>query len=503
MELSNQDTIVKQEMEEIYQDRKFFGHPRGLAVLGTGNLCNSIAWAAFYAVFIYYLYAPFAKGLGFTEGQATSIMAAMGVCNSLFGIVGSWLADRVLGMRSALILGNATKALGFGLLAIPVANIEQGRILMFAALMFLCMPLMGSSNASLTAQLYHRNDDSRRDAAFTFHNIFNSLGGLLAPVVVGNLSMSNYHLGFGVAAFFAALYGACILVFSKKFFKSLGRRPANPITKEEMKKLVLVAGTVVIVLAVAISYGLLTNSITFNKLLSLITTMAFIIPLMFFAKLFSNKQFTKGEKEKFKPMRKLLLAQIVQCIVWAVTGPAILMYTDLKLDRTFMGIEFAPATFVSIGAAFALIFNPIATYLWTSTAFGKKIRSLTKMSLGFGLGSVTFFIIPLSLLLSNGKVNPLWYIACLLIDNFTGAVGGPSGISLMAKLAPKSYDTQIQTAWGQCGTIGNGIGILIFMVLNTVDKQLNFFPVIGVMLLLVAIYLRVTQNKLEKYINAE
>jgi POT family proton-dependent oligopeptide transporter len=174
------------------------------------------------------------------------------------------------------------------------------------------------------------------------------------------------------------------------------------------------------------------------------------------------------------------------------------MYTDVKIDRTFIGIEFAPATFVSIGSAFALLFNPFTTYLWTATKFGSRIRSLSKMALGTALGSISLFIYPISIALSDGKVNPLWYIAIMLIDNITGAIGGQTGVSLMAKMAPKSYETQIQTAWSQCTTIGNGISILIFMIFDTVDKQLSLFPYIGVVFLFIGLYLRLVQKKLEE-----
>lgn len=484
-------------MAAVYQDRQFFGHPKGLGVLGSGNLFNSIAWAAFNAIFIYYLYTPFSKGLGFSQGQASSIIAAMGVANSVFGIVGSWLADRVLGMQKALVWGNVTKALGFAMMAIPAITMNQGRIFMFIGLILLCVPLMGSSNASLTAQLYRKSDDARRDAAFNVHNIFNSIGGLLAPVIVGNISTKNYHIGFAIAAVAALGYAGIILIFGHKFFGDLGLKPVKPLTKREGTTVLKWSGLVAAVLLVAFGVALGTHSLTFDRLLNLITTMAFLIPLAFFTKMFTNKAISKHERRVFKPMGKLLAIQVFQAVIWALTGPATLMYMDQKLNRTVGGFTFAPATFVSIGAAFALIFNPVATYLWTATKFGSRIHSLSKMALSYILGSVTLFVIPLTIFLATGKVNPLWYILTMLVDNFTGAVGGPSGISLMAKMAPKSYDTQIQTAWSQCTTIGNGIGRLVFMVFNTVDKQLTLFPFLGVGSVLVGIYLYATRSKLE------
>ncbi|WP_222591912.1 POT-type proton-dependent oligopeptide transporter [Schleiferilactobacillus harbinensis] len=276
------------------------------------------------------------------------------------------------------------------------------------------------------------------------------------------------------------LYGLVILVLSKPFFGELGHKPVKPLNATEKKHMLIISAVVVAIGAVIGAVLLGAKVFTFNRLLNGITTIAFIIPLLFFTRLFTNKDIPEKSRVVFKPMGILLAIQVFQAVIWAVTGPATLMYMDQKLNRTFGGFTFAPATFVSVGAAFALVFNPLATYLWTSTAFGKRIRSLSKMSWSYVFGSITLFIYPITLLLAHGgKVNPLWYVLILLIDSFTGAIGGPSGISLMAKMAPKSYDTQIQTAWQQCTTIGNGIGMLIFLVFNTVDKQLALFPWLG------------------------
>jgi hypothetical protein len=107
-------------LKEVLDDRKFFGHPRGVGGLAAGNFFNSFAWGALYAILIFYLYSPFTKGLEFTQGQVASMVTAMGACNSIFIILGSWLADRVLGMRKALIIGNIIKGTAFGLLAVQL-----------------------------------------------------------------------------------------------------------------------------------------------------------------------------------------------------------------------------------------------------------------------------------------------------------------------------------------------------------------------------------------------
>ena len=55
-------------LEEVRDDKDLFGHPRAIGTLALGNFCNSAAWGAFYALMIYYLYAPPFQGAGVLPG---------------------------------------------------------------------------------------------------------------------------------------------------------------------------------------------------------------------------------------------------------------------------------------------------------------------------------------------------------------------------------------------------------------------------------------------------
>ncbi|MFR5079046.1 MAG: hypothetical protein ACLTDX_13950 [[Clostridium] innocuum] len=168
--------------------------------------------------------------MGFTQGQAASMIAAMGACNSLFMIAGSWLADHVLGPLRALMIGNIVKGTGFLLLAFPHFSLEQGRFFAFLAFVLMSLPIMGASNASLTGQLYRSDDNGRRDAAFTMHAMANNMGGFLAPILIGTIGLQNYHAGFLISALAAYAYGLDIVgkeaVFSR-YYQASGTQAAG------------------------------------------------------------------------------------------------------------------------------------------------------------------------------------------------------------------------------------------------------------------------------------
>lgn len=54
---------------------------------------------------------------------------------------------------------------------------------------------------------------------------------------------------------------------------------------------------------------------------------------------------------------------------------------------------------------------------------------------------------------------------------------------MTARLAPKNYEAQLQSAWSQSNTIANGISILVFQLVNDARGQLLLFPLMSLLLL--------------------
>ncbi|WP_068496659.1 peptide MFS transporter [Paenibacillus kribbensis] len=486
-------------LEEVLDDRKFLGHPKGVGALAAGNFFNSFAWGALYAILIFYLYSPFTKGLEFTQGQAASMVTAMGACNSIFGILGSWLADRVLGMRKALIIGNIVKGIAFGILAIPSFSLTQGRIFAFIALFLMSLPIMGASNASLTGQLYRKTDNGRRDAAFTIHSIANNIAGLIAPVLVGQIGMKNYHIGFLIAAVAAFLYGAVIFFTQHKFFGPLGEKPIKPLEEGKFGKIFVRFMLVLIVLIGTIVALVLEKVISFQGVLNIITSATFIIPIVFLTNLLSKKDLTALDRRRMKPFLKLFSAQIVMALCGVMLTSTVAIFIDQKINRNILGFEVAPGSVGTIYTVLGLILAPVFVWLWTKTR-ATHIRTTYKYGLGiifsaFGYGLLT---IPIVLFKDQAPYSLWWMVFYYLFLTFSDNLVWPIGSSFVAKLSPEAYDTQMQTAWGQAGTIGNGIALILFNFYQTADQQMNLFPIMTGLLLVTALLIFGFSKNIEK-----
>lgn len=489
----------KTRLEEVLDDKKFLGHPRGVGALAAGNFFNSFAWGALYAILIYYLYSPYTQGLGFTQGQAASMVTAMGACNSIFIILGSWLADRVLGMRKALIIGNIVKGTAFGLLAIPAFSLAQGRIFAILALFLMSLPIMGASNASLTGQLYRKADNGRRDAAFTIHTIANNIAGLIAPVLVGQIGMKNYHIGFLIAAVAAFLYGAVIFFTQHKFFGPLGEKPIKPLEPGMFGKLFVRFVLVLIAVLGIIVALVLAKVISFQGVLNIITSATFIIPIVFLTNLLSKKDLTAVDRRRMKPFLKLFAAQIVMALCGVMLTSMVAIFIDQKIDRRIFGIEVAPGSVGTIYTVLGLVLAPVFVWLWTKTR-ATHIRTTYKYGLGILLTALGYGLltIPIVLFKNQAPYSLLWMVFYYLFLTFSDNLVGPIGLSLVVKLSPDAYHTQMQTAWGQAGTIGNGIALVLFNFYQTADQQVNLFPIMTALLVVTALFIFVFSKNIEK-----
>src|SRR5699024_3545629 len=132
------------------------------------------------------------------KSTATSVMAIYGSMIYMSGVIGGWLADRVLGTTKTIFYGGILIMLGHIALAIPL----NGLITLFTSIgiLFIGTGLLTQNISSAVCDLYSK-EDFRRDSGFIVFCTGIDMGGLLAPLVVGTLGqIYNFHIGFGVPA---------------------------------------------------------------------------------------------------------------------------------------------------------------------------------------------------------------------------------------------------------------------------------------------------------------
>ena len=97
--MSSKDEVVKS-----VPQNGFVGHPKGLFTLFFTEFWERFSYYGMRAILIFFMYYELHEGgLGLDRGTANSIMAIYGSLVYMSGIIGGWIADRVLGTRKPFL----------------------------------------------------------------------------------------------------------------------------------------------------------------------------------------------------------------------------------------------------------------------------------------------------------------------------------------------------------------------------------------------------------------
>src|SRR5499426_4878526 len=105
-------------------DHAFFGHPRGLSTLFFTEMWERFSYYGMRALLMLFMVAsPEQGGLGFDTVKATGIYGLYTGSVYFTTIPGGWIADRLLGLRRAVLIGGILIALGHYCLATGIQSI--------------------------------------------------------------------------------------------------------------------------------------------------------------------------------------------------------------------------------------------------------------------------------------------------------------------------------------------------------------------------------------------
>src|SRR5262245_40673746 len=178
------------------QDKRFFGHPRGLSTLFFTEMWERFSYYGMRALLILFMTATVDKGgLGFDVGKSGAIYGLYTAMVYMANLPGGWIADRILGQRRAVLYGGIIIACGHFSMAVPgLATFYLG-----LALIVIGTGLLKPNISTMVGELYGA-DDHRRDAGFSIFYMGINIGAFLSPLACGYVRTSiGWHWGFGLA----------------------------------------------------------------------------------------------------------------------------------------------------------------------------------------------------------------------------------------------------------------------------------------------------------------
>ena len=418
------------------------GHPKGLSTLFFTEFWERFSYYGMRAILLLFMVAPAARGgLGFDTATATAMYGLYTGSVYLTAIPGGWIADRLLGLRRAVMIGGILIACGHYCLAIHALPT------FFAGLVLIVLGtgLLKANISSIVGQLY-RQDDPRRDAGFSIFYMGINLGAFVSPLICGYLGQEiGWHWGFGAA-------GVGMTLGVTQY--ALGQRRL---------------GTAGIQREVPVGAGLL-----WAKILGAIAVAGVILwwawPYKDYIVLFGTACLFAWllKAEGSSPLERKRIGAIIVLFVFATlfwagfeqAGSSLTLFADQNTSNLVFGKAFPSSWYQSVEPIFVISFAPVFAWLWLN--LGKREPSSpSKFAWGIALLGLGFLVITVAAFLydrGQAKVSPWWLVVLYLFHAWGELALSPVGLSTVTKLAPQRLVGLMMGVWFLALSLGNFVG---------------------------------------------
>jgi POT family proton-dependent oligopeptide transporter len=438
------DTVVAADVAPAipYDTSGLAGHPAGLSTLFLTEMWERLSYYGMRALLILFMTAPLAAGgLAFPTDKAAAIYGLYTASVYFTSIPGGWIADRLLGLRRAVLCGGILIALGH-------YSMFLNRLPFFYAglvLIVLGTGLLKGNISAIVGSLY-APDDKRRDAGFSIFYMGINTGALMGPIICGTLGEKvGWHWGFGAAGV-GMTFGVIQYVLGQKRFGNAGLLREKPQSAGKLWGIVAVA----MLALVGIFYFLW----GYRDYVLIVGTIALFT--------YFWRQAQPGQERK--RVAAIIVLFVFATLFWGgfeQAGSSLNLFARDMTDRVVGGWEFPASWFQSVNSIFLVSLAPVLTMLWAWLG-SREPSSPAKFAYGLLFVGLGFLIVAGAALVfvqsGGGRVSPLWLIALYLCHTIGELCLSPVGLSTVTKLAPQRLVGSMMGVWFLALSLGNFIG---------------------------------------------
>ncbi|MBA3657835.1 MAG: peptide MFS transporter [Gemmatimonadaceae bacterium] len=448
----------------------FFGHPRGLSTLFFTEMWERFSYYGIRPLLVLFMSAALMEGgFGFDRGQASAIVGIYAACVYLASLPGGWIADRLLGLRRAILYGAVLISLGH--VCIGLSAFGHSKLPFFLGLILIVMGtgLLKPNISAIVGDLYPEGG-ARRDAGFSIFYMGINMGSFFGQLVTGFLGETvGWHWGFGAAGVGMLLGLTIFAIRAKGTLGNLGLAPtrnADPVKQaksERTVKLAIVGGLAAIAIVVFLAA---TGAMQIDPQ-AVGQKMAYVlvgIAVVYFLFLFIAGGLSSAEKKRVGVIAVLFVFAAIFWSAFEQAPTALNLFARDFTDRQLGGFEIPATWFQSVNSLFIILLAPAFAALWVKMAGrGGDFSSPAKFALGLFLAGLGFLVMifAANLVFQSGgtiKVSPWWLVASYFFQTLGELSLSPVGLSSMTKLAPRKYVGQMMGIWFLASAVGNLIG---------------------------------------------
>ncbi len=421
-------------------------HPKGLYLLFFTEMWERFSYYGMRGILILYLTKSLLEGGLAIDASSSSLIYGFFTGFVYFTpLIGGWLADNYIGQRKAITIGGITMM--FGQFVLFAINTQFG-LYLGLFLLIIGNGFFKPNISTLVGRLY-KEDDPKRDSAFSIFYMGINLGAFIAPLVIGYVSDSlfsvrntngeiityGYKYGF-LASGIGMLLGQILFnMLAQKHLGTLGVKPAKHDKHDEHTD--------------------------------------------------HNKSLTHIEKQR---MTVIFIITAFVVFFWAgfeQAGSSISLYTDKFINRTVSGFTIPTAWFQSVNPLFIVLLAPLFAWFWT-TPLGKKMPTPVKMGLGMILLGIGFFFMLGAVMERGGDIQDQsikaglhWLVITYFIHTIGELCLSPVGLSVVTKLAPVKFASLMMGVWLLSSFLANIIGGFVAAYVEKLGAQHIFTIIAG------------------------
>ena len=451
-------------------DTAFFGHPRGLSTLFFTEMWERFAYYGMRAILILFMTAAVAEGgLGFDVRKAGAVYGTYVALVYMLGLPGGWVADKLLGLRRAVLYGGILIMGGQVCLAIPGASLFYPGL----ALIVLGTGLLKPNVSAIVGDLYGK-EDVRRDAGFSIFYMGINLGAFISPLIVGYLAQAegfktmlagmgfrpetSWHWGFGVGAVGMAL-GLVQYVLGWKHLGDAGARPGVAPDSEEGRNARRQLGRGVgalIAVAALVAWLVANGTLSVEAVTDGFSYLYAVVVVAFFIWLFAAGNWSVEERKRLIVIVVLFVGAAVFWSAFEQAASTLNLFANQNTRNVILGVGFPSSWFQSVNAVMIIAGAPVFAWLWLKLG-NRNPSSPFKFAIGLFFVAAGFAVMMGAGQAAAGgeRVSPLWLVVTYLLHTIGELCLSPVGLSSMTRLAPDRVKGMMMGVWFLAASVGN------------------------------------------------
>lgn len=445
------------------------GHPKGIYLLFVTEMWERFSYFGMRAILTLYM----VQALLLDKELASQIYGSYTGMVYLTPLLGGYIADRYWGNRRSILTGAILMAIGQFTLFISASNFQNvplAKMLMICGLILLILGngFFKPNIATMVGRLY-KDDDKRKDSAYTIFYMGVNVGAILAPLVCGFLGNTNrpedFRWGFLAACIGIMIGGVFFQTLNKRYLVSPDGKPigTKPEAKDEVKlekassqpkqylsmRTISLVGCILLLTLIFAFDWKGTYATPFGEadwIGSLIYATTIVVPVF----IITDKSLTSLEKKHIGVIYVISFFVIFFWAAYEQAGVSLTFFADEQTDRMIGNWEMPSSYFQSFPAIMVVAMSPLFAWLWPFMGrHGIEPSPLIKQAFGLLFLAIGYLIIAFGVkdVDPNVRVSMFWLTSLYLLHTIGELCLSPIGLSIVNKLSPARFSSLLMGVW--------------------------------------------------------